>query len=242
MMRCLFVASLSAAALSLAAIGGASAADLPVKAPAYDAPAAVAAPSWTGWYVGVAGGGGWGSAEQTDLTPFSSGRYDTRGGVIGGTVGYNWQSGPVVFGLETDLSYATLKGSTTGTDPASGTCGGAHCESEIRALGTVRGRLGLAAWDNLLPYVTGGLAYANVRGEEGNGGPTAFGSGSDWIAGWTIGAGLEGKFAPNWSAKVEYLYADLKGDVFTDNVFGVLFSENLHITTHVLRVGVNYHF
>lgn len=243
MMRCLFVASLSVAALSVSAIEHADAADLPVKAPAYSAPAVVPAPSWTGWYVGVAGGGAWGGAEQTDSSPFSSGHYDTSGGVIGGTLGYNWQTGPVVLGVETDFSYAAIKGSTTGTDRASGTCGGAHCESDIRYFGTLRGRLGLA-WDNLLPYVTGGLAYANVHGEEGPGGAIdAFGSGSDWIAGWTIGGGIEGKFASNWSAKLEYLYADLKGDVFTaNNVGGVAFSQNLHLTTHVVRVGINYHF
>lgn len=230
------------ALLGMTALGitAANAADLPVKAPDFVAPAPLQ--TWTGWYVGIAGGAGWGRAEQTDDTPFTSGRYDTSGGIVGGTVGYNWQSGLVVLGLETDLSYAWIKGDTVGTDPFFGNCGASHCESEIRALGTLRGRIGLA-WQNLLPYVTGGLAYANVYGEEGNGGPGAFGSGSTWMAGWTLGGGVEAKFAPNWSAKVEYLYVDLGNkDVFTDNIFGAFFAENLSVTAQIVRVGINYRF
>jgi outer membrane immunogenic protein len=211
---------------------------MPVKAPAGFV---AAPPTWAGWYAGIAGGGGWGSAEQSDSSPFNSGRFDIDGAIVGGTIGYNWQSGAMVFGLESDLSYAAIKGSTTGTDPFFGPCGGAYCATDIKALGTVRARFGLT-WNNLLPYVTGGLAYANVHGDEGNGGPAAFGSGSSWMAGWTLGAGLEAKFAPNWSAKVEYLYAQMSGDVFTANVFGVPYSQNNDITAQVVRVGINYHF
>lgn len=224
------------AALSIQA---ASAADLPVKAP----PAAIASPHWAGLYVGLAGGYGWGRAEQTDATPFSSGTYNTTGGVIGGTIGYNWQSGPVVFGVETDLSYANITGSTVGTDPVSGTCATAvapHCESTIAALGTVRGRIGYA-WKNLLPYVTGGLAYAKLDGLEGIAGNG--GSGSSWVAGWTIGAGLEAALAPHWSAKIEYLYVDLGNPTVFNNVFvGVTVPQSLRTTASVVRLGVNYRF
>lgn len=234
------------ALLVATAIGmvSANAADLPAKAPPPPLVPPVPFYTWTGFYVGAAGGYGWGRATQTDSTPFSSGRYDTNGGIIGGTLGYNWQLGPAVVGLETDLSWASISGSTVGTDPASGTCGARHCESRIQAFGTVRGRLGYA-WQNFMPYITGGLAYANVHGAEGNGGPPgAFGSGDSWMAGWTVGAGIEAKFAPNWSGKIEYLYADLgsKG-VFTDRIPGLgRFTETLDVTTQMVRVGVNYHF
>jgi outer membrane immunogenic protein len=148
-----------------------------------------------------------------------------------------------VFGVETDLSYADIKGSTIGTDPASGNCAvpaNPNCESTIRALGTARGRLGLA-WQNLLPYVTGGLAYANLHGAEGVTGTG--GSGSKWVPGWTIGAGLEGILAPNWSVKAEYLYVDLgRHEVFTDVFGGVPTPESLRETAHIVRVGVNYRF
>jgi len=229
------------AAIGFASI--ASAADMPVKAPM--APV-YATYNWTGWYVGLQGGAAWGRAEQTDAAGFTSGRYNTRGGLVGGTLGYNWQTGPVVFGLETDLSWASIKGSTSGTDPASGnTCGGSppNCDSKITTLGTVRGRLGYA-WQNLLPYVTGGLAYANVHGSEGdvaaNG---AFGSGSKWVAGWTVGGGLEGIIAPNWTAKLEYLYVNLGSRAgFTDTNGGVLVAQSLRETAQVVRVGINYRF
>jgi outer membrane immunogenic protein len=241
-MRRLTLAVLAIAAAGCAQI--ASAADVPVKAPVYKAPVAVViSPNWTGFYVGIAGGYGWGKAEQSDSFPFNSGTYNTSGGLIGGTLGYNWQSGATVFGVETDLSYADIKGSTIGTDPASGNCAvpaNPNCESTIRALGTARGRLGLA-WQNLLPYVTGGLAYANLHGAEGVTGTG--GSGSKWVPGWTIGAGLEGILAPNWSVKAEYLYVDLgRHEVFTDVFGGVPTPESLRETAHIVRVGVNYRF
>jgi outer membrane immunogenic protein len=234
------VATLAAAGFSHAAF----AADIPAKAPkvASVQTAVAANPVWSGWYAGISGGYGWAEVEQTDAIPFSSGRYDTSGGLIGATLGANWQSGSVVYGLETDLSWAKIEGSTTGAGSPTGPCSGspAHCDSEIRALGSARGRIGLA-WGNLLPYITGGLAYADVRGSEGVAG--AGGAGSKWVYGWTIGTGLEAVLAPQWTGKVEYLYVDL-GDhhVFNDVFVGTTFAENLDITAHILRAGLNYRF
>src|SRR5581483_8969146 len=123
-----------------------------------------------------------------------------------------------------------------------GKCAGAppNCESDIRALGTARGRVGLA-WNNVLPYATGGLAYADVHGAEGVAG--AGGAGSKWFAGWTVGAGVEAILAPQWTGKVEYLYVDLgKHSVFNDVFGGVVTTENLDMTAHVVRAGMNYRF
>ena len=236
-MKKLLVVCIAAAALCATP---ALAADMAVKAP----PPVAAAPgySWTGFYIGLEGGGAWGQAEQTSPRPFDSGKYSTSGGLFGGTVGYNWQSGAAVFGLETDLSWASIRGSTTGTNPAFGTCFGSppNCNSKIEALGTVRGRLGYA-WQNLLPYITGGLAYANLHGAEGTGG--FGGSGSTWVAGWTIGGGLEAVIYKNWTAKLEYLYFDLGNQgVFTDIESVGLVPQSLRETAQVVRGGINYRF
>jgi outer membrane immunogenic protein len=158
-------------------------------------------------------------------------------------LGYNWQSGRIVYGLETDLSYAKVTGSTIGTDPASGNCATAaapHCESTIGVLGTLRARIGYT-WDRLLPYLTGGLAYAKLDGLEGVTGTG--GSGSSWVAGWTIGAGLEADLARQWSAKIEYLYVDLGNpNVFDDVFVGVTVPQSLRTTASIVRLGINYRF
>jgi outer membrane immunogenic protein len=233
---------LAAAFVAVMGAQSAFAADMPMKTPA---PVLFSAPSWNGFYLGVAGGYGWGTSEQSDVSifgPFSSGQYDINGAVIGGTLGYNFQTGAAVFGIETDLSWASIKGSTVGTGTAPG-CISFHCETEIQALGTLRGRLGYA-WGNWLPFVAGGLAYARLHGAEGPAPGGLGGSGAKWVAGWTIGAGVEAMIAPRWSLKAEYLYVDLgKHEVFTDTLGGgAQATENLEPTAHIVRVGVNYHF
>jgi outer membrane immunogenic protein len=233
--------ALFAVAAGLGPGAAAYAADLPVKA----APAAVVTQAWTGWYVGLSGGYGWGHSRQRDDSPYDSQPYRIEGGLVGGTLGANRQFGSIVVGAETDLSYSWITGSTIGFDPVFDVCGGIipRCETTIRALGTLRGRVGVAA-GALLGYLTGGLAYANLHGKEGDG-PAggAFGSGSEWVTGWTAGAGVEGIIAPNWSAKIEYLYVDLgTHDVFISNVFGAPFPQRLTVTTHIVRAGINYRF
>src|ERR1035438_10220501 len=90
----------------IALVGTAAAADLPAKAPVYKAPLAVAY-NWTGFYVGINGGGGWGTSNW-DGIPSS---FNTSGGLVGATIGYNWQNGsPLVFGLEGDLDWANIRG------------------------------------------------------------------------------------------------------------------------------------
>lgn len=201
--------------------GQANAADLgrrplPPQAPIY-APVF----SWTGLYLGVNAGGGWGDSTWTGLGP----SFNTSGALVGGTLGYNWQFGQTVVGLETDLQWSDIRGT--------GACL-FGCETRNTWFGTARGRLGYA-WDRFLPYVTGGLAYGNVEANPGFG----FGSTSSTNAGWTVGAGVEFAFAPNWSAKVEYLYVDL-GDVGCSTcVFG---PTNVDFTANIVRGGINFKF
>jgi len=246
---------LLAASIAIAALiqGSAMAADMsPSKTkPAKEPPFVVY--NWTGLYIGVQGGGGWGPANQTDITGFSSGTYTITGGLIGGTLGYNFQVGYAVLGLETDWSYSWVKDGTIGTDPIFGQCGGAipRCESRLKSPATFRARIG-AAMDNVMPYVTGGLAVASLYAQEGdvpvNGraaglGLTAAGLGSTSVRGWTAGVGIEAMFGPHWSAKMEYLYADFGNRaVFDDNVGGVIVPEHVKFTANILRVGVNYRF
>lgn len=219
----------------LLSVSAASAADLPVKAPPAIAPALY---DWTGFYVGLAGGGGWGSSDhEITKTHKAVDDFDVSGGLFGGTAGYNWQWGQAVFGVEGDASYAWLHGSTRGNPP--GLCGppAASCTTKLRGFETLRLRFGYA-WDRWMPYLTGGLALGQIRGEidpRGN-------SGSTTRAGWTVGAGIEWAFAPRWSAKLEYLFADFG----TEDALFVrqpgAFPFDVSLNTNIVRVGVNYKF
>ena len=113
----------------------------PLYAPVYN---------WTGFYLGINGGGGWGTSQWDGVDKF-----DLSGGLIGGTVGYNWQVNQLVLGAEGDIDWSGIKGTTTVLCP-----GG--CETRNQWLATVRGRLGYA-WDRFLPYLTAGLAAGDIN-------------------------------------------------------------------------------
>jgi outer membrane immunogenic protein len=240
------------ACLSLVALmaGPAVAADLGAPravAPYYKGPAPFL-DIWSGFYIGIEGGGGFGRARQSDPLPFDSGSFDVSGGLVGGTIGYNYLFyNNLVFGVEGDGSWASIRGSTPGTNPIFGTCGGGPpaCHADLQALGTLRARFGVA-FDRVMPYVTGGFAAGSLHGNEGdvfaNG---AVGSGTTTVTGWTIGGGIEMKFTPNWSGKVEYLHVDLGNSViFTDFIAPgvILANESTRFTAEIVRVGVNYRF
>ena len=240
-MRILLAGSI---ALGMFAAAPAIAADMSIKKPAPKEPAFTVY-NWTGWYVGIQGGAGWSHAVQTDPRPFTSDNYQPDGAVGGGTLGYNAQFNYVVLGLEADGSGSSVKGNTIGTNPASGNCGGAvpRCFSDLELFATFRGRAGIAM-DNVLPYLTGGLAVGWLNGQEGDtafGG--AFGAGTKAVVGWTAGLGVEAMFNQIWSMKVEYLYMDFGNRViFNDNVSGAIFPESIRYYANILRVGVNYRF
>jgi len=232
MRKRLWLAGVTALALTT---GSAFAADL--GQPLYKAPPppVVAPPTWTGLYLGIEGGWGWGHAAQTDATGFDSGRYNVNGGLVGGTLGYNWQvNQAIVLGLEGDGSWADIHGSTAGV----GVGCDLTCSARLDALGTFRGRFGVA-FGNFLPYVTGGLAAGDIHGSE-----SMLGSGSSAEVGWTAGAGIEAKVSDAWSIKAEYLHADLGNHAIFDNDFGggVIEPEHVKFTTNIVRGGLNYHF
>jgi outer membrane immunogenic protein len=243
------------ALLSLAAAGRAFAADLPQPAPPPPrAPAVYVAPvyNWAGIYIGINGGWGFGSSTWTDpVNPSgagNSGSFNTSGGLVGGTLGVNWQANAFVFGVETDLDWQNLKGSVGNTfcgslATATGVTG-LSCQTQSNWVGTVRGRLGFAA-DRVLFYGTAGGAYGNVQA-----GLNTLPLQSSTEFGWTAGAGIEGAFADNWTAKVEYLYVDLGNSANCnttascgfEGVGGAAANNSVKFTESMVRAGINYKF
>jgi outer membrane immunogenic protein len=220
-----FVAGCLAVGVVLAA-QSAGAADLSV-APLYKAPPAEVTQvyNWTGFYLGVNGGGGWGHSywdANTTGIPLS-------GGLVGGTAGYNWQTGHVVLGLEGDIDWADLSGTRTTAGCPVG------CNTSDSWLGTVRGRVGYA-FDRFLPYITGGLAVGDIQAAT-----PGFPGASTTNAGWTVGGGLEYALPGNWSAKAEYLHVDL-GHFNCGVDCGVVPTDNVSMHDNVFRAGVNYRF
>jgi len=209
------------------------AADLSI-APIYKAPP-LPLTSWTGTYVGISGGGAWGSAVVRndftggDQTP----RFDSNGGIVGATAGTNVQSGNLVLGVEGDISAASKKGSAFEFPPT----GAFSNEVRERWLSTFRGRVGYAR-DNWLFYVTGGGAAANV--ENSVTGPPGAMSETHWHWGWTACGGVEVKVTQDWSAKVEYLYVGLQDKSYFTPVPAFPGNQRVRLDDHIVRVGVNY--
>ncbi len=219
-MKHVFLASLALIALT----GAAAAADLPrAPAPYYKAPYAAPYYNWTGFYLGVNGGGGFGRSSWD-----STGGFDLTGALAGGTIGYNYQYGRAVIGTEGDIDWSGMKGSTT-----AGCAAG--CQTSDSWLSTVRARLGYAA-DRFLPYVTGGAAFGDIQASR-----PGFAGSSTTNAGWTVGAGIEFAIAGNWTAKAEYLYVDL-GKFNCGISCGAAATDNVSFTTNLVRAGVNYRF
>jgi outer membrane immunogenic protein len=210
---------------ALVAAQCAAAADLSL-APLYKAPPSQYAPAydWSGFYLGLNGGGGWGHSRWGG----SATRMSLSGGQVGGTAGYNWQIGSAVVGLEGDIDWSGLKGSGTSAGCPAG------CTTSNSWLSTVRGRLGYS-FDRVMPYITGGLAVGDI-GAATPGLP----GGSNTNAGWTVGGGLEFALPGNWSAKAEYLHVDL-GSFNCGTGCGVP-TDNVSLHEDVVRAGVNYHF
>ena len=159
-----------AALALLAAPVAAQAADLSYKGPP---PAPVAYYNWTGFYAGINGGYASGTSNWTAL-PINN---EPSGGLIGATLGYNFQAGALVYGLEGDWAWSTVDNSTV--------CGLGACESKQSWFGTARGRIGYA-FDRLMPYLTGGAAFANLKA----GITPGFGTVSSTEIGWTAGVGF----------------------------------------------------
>lgn len=230
-----------AIAASLMMGGYAAAADLPAS-PAYKAQAPVAAVyNWTGFYIGGNAGYGWGNQDPMVLfaNRFDRTGFDISGGMIGGTLGAQIQQGYVVIGLEGDIDWANISGSSVVTPSILGIGQGVtlNTSSNITALATARARVGIAM-NNVLFYATGGGAFVKSTASAstiagvpcGTVGVLPDCSGSSWRPGISAGLGVEYGFTPNWSVKAEYLYTKIVGTgVGTDEL-------------NVVRGGINYRF
>lgn len=234
---------LSTTVLAVAiAAGSAQAADLgireaapPVKAPPYVAPLY----TWTGFYLGGNIGYGWVDGSGTYTTTgwgngVSSGPFSGHGdGILGGgQIGYNYQMGAFVVGLETDFQGTGGTGHINGSAPGNALV----AKSSIPWFGTIRGRLGYAV-NNWLFYVTGGGAYADNE-LKGTVNGVNFGDVDKVGWSWTLGGGIEAFVAPRWSVKAEYLYIDTPDSV----PLPARTTASGHANTNIVRVGLNYHF
>jgi outer membrane immunogenic protein len=216
--------------------GIAGAADLAVKAPVYKAPPPVILSDWAGFYVGVHGGYGWGS---TSFGP--PGRLSAKpaGGLGGGQVGYNWQFGQVVAGVEGDFSGADIQASGPGgilrfangqTSPLSQTM-------KFDELATARARLGYVVFPGVLAYATGGGAWGHSNATFNSGFASANADG--W--GWTAGAGVEYKLMEHLLLRVEYLHYGF--DSFSYNRANIIpHTANATTNIDVARAGLSYKF
>ena len=238
---------LTLVATMLAISGQARAADLPAPTLPPPVPASY---NWSGIYVGVNGGWGDGRSNWTnnciDCTGSSpipggeTGSFSVSGYLAGGTLGWNYQIGPWVYGIEGDFDWTHLTGNSGST------CGGLSdavppptgCETESEWLATVRGRVGYA-FNNVLLFGTAGGAVARIK--TGLIPPSTFDSSTE--AGWAVGAGLEVGFAPNWTAKVEYLFVDLPNATCTTTTnCGAAAGSTVSFNENMVRAGVNFKF
>lgn len=230
------------ASVGLLALGTATsavAADLPRAMPVKAPMMAPVVYNWTGFYVGAHVGYGWANKDWGFPDTGTATSHSADGFLGGGQVGFNYQTGAWVFGLEGDLSWANLNGQSVCPNPA------ANCRTEINWLGTFTGRVGYA-FDRALLYVKGGVAWVDedyfVRFPAA---PASDETAGGVRTGWTLGVGLEYGFWNNWSAKLEYDYMDFGTDSYRLNRIATgVFVENLDVKQHVhaVKLGINYRF
>lgn len=238
---------LGATAVFAISTGAGLAADLSVRAPVYKAPPmAVSYYNWAGLYVGGHAGYGWGNPVYTNTLNTSnfgnaqlgqSFSQQSQGFVGGGQVGYNWQANQWVYGLEADLSYARVRGSSTNFVDDVFT-------NRLQSILLLTGRLGYS-WDNFLLYGKGGYAggrrSASVIDTIPSGG-TGGGSASNWHSGWTAGAGVEYGLTANWIAGLEYDYVRLDTKTFDLDRTASTYVFGIKSDYHVLTGRLSYKF
>lgn len=232
----------------LATVTTSSAADLaarpytkaaPIVAPIYD---------WSGFYVGVNGGGGW-SRKCWDIETANffgaviaprtaEGCHDATGGTVGGQVGYRWQSAAWVFGVEAQGNWADFKGSNQSLFFAPGTSN----RTKVDAFGLFTGQVGYA-WNNLLWFVKGGAAVTNDK-YEGVFQGLVFDSARETRWGAAVGTGIEFGFTPNWSFAIEYDHLFMGDKTLTFTSPGGVFSrtDRIHQDVDIVTARVNYRF
>jgi outer membrane immunogenic protein len=224
----------AATAIALLTTNSAIAADLPVKA----SPPPVAAPLWTGFYIGVHGGAGQGRSRAEDPSLVFLGPspvyVDSRGALAGVQVGADWQFGNVVIGGEIDVSWSSIKGSRA-PDPAFPFSG---ISAEYKALATGTGRVGYA-YGNLLGYVKGGVASANIDYRTIADPPFAIVL-DHQRTGLTAGAGLEFALIGDLSVRAEYDFMYFGATAMSAGCRNT--PCNVDHELHLVKLGLNWRF
>jgi len=222
----------SAIALSaiVALTASAGAADLgwnnpgPATSPLYSSTSVT---DWNGFYAGVAGGYGWGTA--TTSPAIANTNNSSTGWYAGAQAGFNADMGGLVIGGEGDLQWTNLGYN----EPAAG---GGTFEGKLDMFGTIRARAG-GTFGQVMPYVTLGAAFGRGTAQVINGGVTTSQNATHF--GWTAGVGIEAKATDNISVKAEYLYVDLGSQTYGGLPGG---ARDVGHKFSVIRAGVNYHF
>jgi len=247
-MRKFFYATTSLSVL-LATLIAANGADVPPYERPVAATVYVPPPfSWTGFYIGLNLGGAWSERNLTDsLFGLSLSNVNDRGAFIGGgQLGYNYQFGIFVLGVEGDFDgVATTNSPGTGVvGPAFGTI---QVTSNNRWITTLAGRFGVTS-DTWLFYGKAGGGWVgseNLTITNTVTGASITGSSNNSNSGWLAGAGIEWAFAPNWSVKVEYDYLGLNSRTFTVPA-GTFLAGDTFTTSNpnvqMVKVGANYLF
>jgi outer membrane immunogenic protein len=223
----------------LAATSLARAADLPAKAAPPATPSAYY--DWTGCYVGANLGRGFANARD-NLTVFgmpAAGISSFNGGIGGGQVGCNFQTGNLVYGVEGD-GQARIPVKTFGT--AITQLGAAT--NSLPVSGTIRARIGYAPVNNVLLYVTGGggIGLDVVALTQGTLANPITQVSQQFRALWTVGGGIETAVYRNWTARLEYLYSATGTTTANFNIMGVPSTVATRLNDNMVRVGVNYRF
>jgi opacity protein-like surface antigen len=201
-----------------------------------DAPAPVAY-NWSGIYLGGSFGGTWGTESWHFASAGSGSEPDFAGLLAGGQIGYNYQIGRAVAGIEADFGGSNARGAA-----ACPTADFFSCQASVDKLGSVAARLGYTSGRTLY-YAKGGFAFGDITasGHDNTGGlivpPVA--STTQWGNGWTVGGGFEVMLADHWSAKAEYMHYDLGKQSYT--VQSTVEPAEVATTGDTVRVGVNYH-
>jgi outer membrane immunogenic protein len=249
--------AVSCAVVFIGSLAGAAAADLPNRYRGPDMFSPAPAATWSGFYVGAQVGYSLGG-DQTQINvsgfPFSFvGPDNDLSGPVGGVhAGYNFQRGPIVYGVEGDLELANVEG-TVSLGGSGGFAGlGLTSRTTIDWQGSLRGRLGFALFDRMMVYGTAGLAFASIENAysatlpPGNvfgapaGTTTAQFDETRW--GWTIGAGVEYAVMSNWTARLEYRYANFSDYKNQSTLFAAGSASRQDPDLHTLRIGGSYRF
>ncbi len=253
-----------AAALAACALSGAAqAADLPSRRapPVFAPPPPIPAFSWTGFYIGVNGGYGFGGSSNASYSEYASaiGAVDfytpligpkLNGGFGGGQVGYNYQINNFVIGIEADGEGSGITASNVVVDPYFGQAVAIGTRSRVGVFGSARGRIGVT-FDRALFYATGGYAYGDIRTSQIINYADGFGSYASrngFKSGYAVGGGVEYAFTNNFSVKGEYQYYDFGSRSLVAQQFAAGLAQPFTSYGHVrenfstVRVGLNYKF